>query len=74
MPEQLQGHSLEASLTVRNLEQSARWYADVLGFSEDRRHERAFPVHDFFNAGVCRLGSVQTRRATWSLSYFLPPS
>ncbi len=40
MPEQLQGDSLEASLTVRSLEQSAMWYADVLGFSEDRRHQR----------------------------------
>lgn len=40
MPGQLQAESLEASLTVRNLEQSARWYTDILGFSEDRRHER----------------------------------
>lgn len=38
--EQFQGVSLEASLTVNNLEQSARWYAEVLGFSEDRRYER----------------------------------
>jgi uncharacterized glyoxalase superfamily protein PhnB len=38
--EQLQGVSLEASLTVKNLEQSAKWYVEVLGFSEDRRHER----------------------------------
>lgn len=35
MPEQLKGDSLEASLTVENLEKSATWYADVLGFSED---------------------------------------
>lgn len=40
MPEQLQGDSLDASLTVKNLEQSATWYVDVLGFSEDRRYER----------------------------------
>ncbi|HEV8398721.1 MAG TPA: VOC family protein [Gemmatimonadales bacterium] len=38
--EQLQGLSLEASFTVKNLEQSAKWYAEVLGFSEDRRYER----------------------------------
>lgn len=40
MPEQLLGESLDASLTVKNLEQSAKWYVDVLGFSEDRRYER----------------------------------
>lgn len=40
MAEQLLGDSLDASLTVMNLEQSAQWYVDVLGFSEDRRHER----------------------------------
>jgi uncharacterized glyoxalase superfamily protein PhnB len=38
--EQLQGDSLEASLTVQNLERSATWYADVLGFNEDRRYQR----------------------------------
>lgn len=40
MAEQLLGDSLDASLTVKNLEQSAKWYLDVLGFSEDRRYER----------------------------------
>jgi uncharacterized glyoxalase superfamily protein PhnB len=40
MPEQLQGDSLEVSLTVANLERSAAWYTQVLGFNEDRRHER----------------------------------
>lgn len=40
MAEQLQGESLQASLTVGNLEQSVAWYVDVLGFSEDRRHQR----------------------------------
>ena len=40
MAEQLLGDSLDAALTVKNLEQSARWYVDVLGFSEDRRYER----------------------------------
>ena len=31
---------------------------------------------DFYGEGqqARRLGSVQTRRATWSLPYFLPPS
>ena len=41
MPEHLQGNSLEASLTVNNLERSTAWYCSMLGFSEDRRHERA---------------------------------
>ena len=40
MPEQLQGDTLQASLTVIDLERSAKWYVDILGFIEDRRHER----------------------------------
>ena len=32
--------SLEASLTVGQLERSAAWYCDALGFAIDRRHER----------------------------------
>jgi len=32
--------SLEASLTVKNLEQSLAWYRDIVGFVLDRRHER----------------------------------
>lgn len=40
MPEPLHGTSLEASLTVRDLERSTSWYTDVLGFAVDRRHER----------------------------------
>jgi uncharacterized glyoxalase superfamily protein PhnB len=40
MPEPLQGQSLEASLTVKSLEQSTNWYTEVLGFAVDRRHER----------------------------------
>ena len=40
IPEPLQGNSLEASLTVKDLERSARWYTEVLGFAVDRRHER----------------------------------
>jgi uncharacterized glyoxalase superfamily protein PhnB len=40
MPEPLHGDSLDASLTVTNLERSATWYATILGFIVDRRHER----------------------------------
>ena len=36
----LQGLTLSASLTVRDLEKSLAWYRDVLGFSVDRKHER----------------------------------
>lgn len=36
----LQADSLEASLTVGQLERSAAWYCDALGFAIDRRHER----------------------------------
>lgn len=40
MTDELQADNLQASLTVRDLALSASWYADVLGFREDRRHER----------------------------------
>ena len=40
MSEQLQGDSLEASLTVRDLAHSVAWYTDVLGFAMDRKYER----------------------------------
>lgn len=36
----LHGESLQASLTVKDVETSVGWYRDVLGFSIDRRHER----------------------------------
>jgi uncharacterized glyoxalase superfamily protein PhnB len=36
----LQGDSLDASLTVKNLEASTTWYTTILGFMVDRRHER----------------------------------
>lgn len=36
----LHGRSLDASLTVNDLEKSLAWYVDVLGFSVDRKHER----------------------------------
>jgi uncharacterized glyoxalase superfamily protein PhnB len=39
-----QGESLEASLTVKDLDTSVAWYCDVLGFAVDRKHERAGKV------------------------------
>jgi uncharacterized glyoxalase superfamily protein PhnB len=36
----LHGESLQASLTVKDVEISVGWYRDVLGFSVDRQHER----------------------------------
>ncbi|HXQ29043.1 MAG TPA: VOC family protein [Gemmatimonadales bacterium] len=35
-----QARSLEASLTVKDIETSLAWYRDVVGFAVDRRHER----------------------------------
>ena len=40
MTEQLKAESLQASLTVRNIDRSADWYTEVLGFEVDQRHER----------------------------------
>lgn len=40
MTEKLQAETLQASLTVANLERSVAWYVDVLGLDVDRRHER----------------------------------
>src|SRR5947208_13702176 len=37
---QLIGKSLQASLTVKDLQKSITWYVDVLGFKLDRRIER----------------------------------
>jgi uncharacterized glyoxalase superfamily protein PhnB len=36
----LHGDTLDASLTVSDLERSAAWYTEILGFIVDRRHER----------------------------------
>ena len=36
----MNGLSLQASLTVNDLEKSTAWYRDVLGFAVDQRHER----------------------------------
>ena len=40
MSEPLHAESLEASLTVKNLDESTSWYRDVLGFSVDKEHQR----------------------------------
>jgi len=36
----LRGDSLQASLTVKDLEKSVTWYVDVVGFAVERRVER----------------------------------
>jgi uncharacterized glyoxalase superfamily protein PhnB len=60
MHESLQGENLQASLTVQDLERSARWYADVLGFAEDRRHERQGKLIAIsLQAGAVRILLVQ---------------
>lgn len=38
--EPLIGRSLQASLTVKDLQKSVTWYTDVVGFAIDRRIER----------------------------------
>jgi uncharacterized glyoxalase superfamily protein PhnB len=40
MPEEFIAQSLEAALTVQDLESSVEWYTSLLGFAVDRRHER----------------------------------
>ena len=37
---QLQGQSLQASITVKDLEKSVAWFTEALGFSISRRIER----------------------------------
>ena len=39
-PESFRARALQASLTVKDIENSLAWYRDVLGFTVDRRHER----------------------------------
>jgi uncharacterized glyoxalase superfamily protein PhnB len=39
-PNPLLGKSLQASLTVKALQQSVTWYVDVVGFKVDRQIER----------------------------------
>jgi uncharacterized glyoxalase superfamily protein PhnB len=36
----LRGRSLEAALTVADVERSVEWYTAALGFATERRHER----------------------------------
>ena len=56
----MRADSLEASLTVQDLERSARWYADVLGFSEDQRHQREGRlIAVSLQAGAVRILLVQ---------------
>ncbi len=55
-PEGLLADSLEASLTVQDLENSLAWYRDVLGFTVDRKHERGGKVIAVsLKAGAVRL-------------------
>ena len=39
-PASFRAHSLQASLTVKDLAKSLAWYCDVVGFEVDRKHER----------------------------------
>ena len=39
-PASLHARSLQASLTVKDLDLSLAWYRDVVGFEVDRKHER----------------------------------
>jgi uncharacterized glyoxalase superfamily protein PhnB len=39
-PERLVGKSLQASLTVKDLQKSVAWYVDAVGFTVDRKIER----------------------------------
>ena len=40
MPDPLSADSLEASLTVKDLDRSTSWYTEMLGFAVDKKHER----------------------------------
>lgn len=52
----LDAYDLAASLTVRELEQSAAWYQQTLGFTLDRKHERNGKVIAIsLKAGTARL-------------------
>jgi uncharacterized glyoxalase superfamily protein PhnB len=39
-PESLRGRSLQASLTVKDLDKSLAWYRDTVGFTVEREYER----------------------------------
>lgn len=51
----LHGLSLQASLTVKDLQKSLSWYVDVLGFTVSQRHER----EGILRAISLRAGDVQ---------------
>ena len=55
-PESLRARSLDASLTVKDLQKSLQWYRDLLGFTVDRQHEREGKVIAIsLKAGVVRI-------------------
>ena len=39
-PQSFRARTLQASLTVKDVQKSLTWYQDVLGFTLDRKHER----------------------------------
>lgn len=51
----LHGLTLQASLTVKDIQQSLSWYVDVLGFTVSQRHER----EGILRAISLRAGDVQ---------------
>ncbi|MEO6209635.1 MAG: VOC family protein [Gemmatimonadaceae bacterium] len=51
----LHGLTLQASLTVRDIQKSLSWYVDVLGFTVSQRHER----EGILRAISLRAGDVQ---------------
>ncbi|MDP1890333.1 MAG: VOC family protein [Gemmatimonadaceae bacterium] len=55
MADALQADSLEASVTVAQLERSVAWYCDALGFVVDRKHER----EGHWVAASLRAGAVR---------------
>src|SRR5438874_4201941 len=55
-PESLRGRALMASLTVKDLQKSMRWYRDVFGFFVEREYERdGKPTAVSLKAGAVQL-------------------
>jgi uncharacterized glyoxalase superfamily protein PhnB len=55
-PESLRGRALSISLTVKDLQQSLKWYRDVVGFIVDREYERdGKPMGVSLKAGAVSL-------------------
>jgi uncharacterized glyoxalase superfamily protein PhnB len=55
-PETLRASSLEASLTVADLQKSLAWYRDVVGFFVDQMHERGGTLRAVsLKAGAVRI-------------------